>query len=84
MLTLGLLELAEAAAAANPWNRARKLSAKLGTTGPVAPANLAEAAAMWACKKGKGRGRGSRGSGLPSLAKRSAWAAAAAAACCCC
>ena len=71
------------AAAANPWKRALRLSAK-GEVAAPGP-NLAEAwAAMWAWRKGSGRGRGRRGSGLPSRAKRSAWAAAAAAACCCC
>lgn len=65
-----------AAAAANPWNRALRLSAN----GLVADL----AAAMWACKKGNGKGKGRRGKGRPSRAKRSAWAAAAAAACCCC
>ena len=82
-LTLLVWAWAAWAAAANPWKRALRLSAK-GEVAAPGP-NLAEAwAAMWAWRKGSGRGRGRRGSGLPSLAKRSAWAAAAAAACCCC
>lgn len=82
-LTLLVWAWAAWAAAANPWKRALRLSAK-GEVAAPGP-NLADAwAAMWAWRKGSGRGRGRRGSGLPSLAKRSAWAAAAAAACCCC